>query len=51
MEGASGRGTPPGQGTFLNMEPEKTVYDAYFWQRLLDYDFIQALGMLFQIYS
>ena len=38
--GGSGRGCPR-TGKFLHLEPEKTVSDAYFGQRLLGYDFLQ----------
>ena len=40
--GDPGRGCPPPSAEkFLHMEPEKTVSDAYFGQRLLEYDFLQ----------
>ena len=40
--GGAGRGCPPPSAEkFLHLEPEKTVSDAYFGQRLLEYDFLQ----------
>ena len=37
------RGVPPPSmaGEILHFEPEKTVSDAHFGQRLLEYDFLQ----------
>ena len=40
-EGLGGGCPPPRAGKILHFEPEKTVSDAYFGQRLLEYDFLQ----------